>query len=137
MISYTIMDVVAVLVGTLTPESVPPLQLSLGNNSADTVCGTSVKLLDLKAISQNKTTLINGFIQLSALFQNQFQSCIPALSNVTSIDFSQYSTATDSPISFCLANMQLLPTKVLPPGMFSVSCSELCSPGALLSHLTG
>ncbi len=112
------MDVVADVVGTLTPASVPALQLGLGNNSADTVCTSSVLLPDLKAISKNQATPINGFIQLSALFQNELQGCIPALSNVTSISFRQVSTATNSDISFCLADMQLLPTQVLSPGMF-------------------
>lgn len=78
-----------------------------GNNQGP----SAVNLMTLTTINS-----ANGLIQLEALFQNEMQACIPALSNVNSITFSAVTDASVSSgsVSFCLSDMKLLPPAVAP-----------------------
>ena len=95
--------------------AVPNLKLSLRTASAS-ICsnGGEILLQQLQA-NMSTTASISGLVELNVLFANPgMQECIQNLSQATTVSFQP--TKPGSTVSFCLANMQLLPPSVYTAG---------------------
>lgn len=114
-------------------DPVPNLYLGLSNASDYPPCiagGGQVSLQDLEAnitaSSGKATDGPYGLIELSALFQNPgLQECVPYLGNVTAIYFY---TTDAAAVSFCLADMSLLPPMIPSSKRICMSMHALLPP---------
>ena len=95
---------------------VPVIMMTLGHMNTTTNGPSFTQLCTTEAMDFSQFAAlqkdVSGMRQVTALFQNNFRSCIPSLDQVTSFRF----LSNAGHISFCMDDIVLLPNTLQPAG---------------------